>query len=78
MTCFGYFLWNTLIRRHDVGRVAPFLLLLPLFSVIGGVVFLGEEASLDKLAGGGVILLGVAIITIKPDLFRRRLKTNHG
>jgi len=78
MTCFGYFLWNTLIRRHDIGRVAPFLLLLPLFSVIGGVVFLGEAASLDKLAGGGVILLGVAIITIKPDLFRRRLKTNHG
>jgi len=38
---------------------------------------LGEAASLDKLAGGGVILLGVAIITIKPDLFRRRLKTNH-
>ena len=64
MTAFGYFLWNTLIRRHEVGRIAPFLLLLPVFSVIGGVFFLGEEPSLAKLAGGGVVLLGVAIVTL--------------
>ena len=71
MTAFGYFLWNTLIRRHDVGSVAPFLLLLPLFAVIGGVLFLGEQPTWDKLAGGLVILFGVAIITIPPSLFFR-------
>ncbi|MEO9877559.1 MAG: EamA family transporter [Anderseniella sp.] len=71
MTAFGYFLWNTLIRRHDVGRVAPFLLLLPFFSVIGGMLFLGEQPSVAKLIGGGVILLGVAIITIRPTFLSR-------
>lgn len=65
MTALGYFLWYTLIRRHEVGIVAPFLLLLPVFSIIGGMVFLGEEPGLEKLAGGLVILLGVAIITIR-------------
>jgi O-acetylserine/cysteine efflux transporter len=69
MTCLGYYLWNTLIRRHDVGTVAPFLLLLPLFSLIGGMLFLGEEPIADKLLGGVVILLGVAIITIRPAAF---------
>ena len=69
MTCLGYYLWNTLIRRHDVGTVAPFLLLLTLFSLIGGMLFLGEEPTADKLLGGVVILLGVAIITIRPAAF---------
>ena len=35
MTAFGYLLWNNLIRNHNVGKVAPFLLLLPIFSLIG-------------------------------------------
>ena len=71
MTCFGYFLWNTLIRRHDVGLIAPFLLLLPVFSVIGGVIFLGEDLTFQKFYGGSVILFGVAVITVKPSLFFR-------
>lgn len=65
MTAFGYFLWNTLIRKHDVGTVAPFLLLLPVFSVLGGVLLLGETLSWAKLTGGATILLGVAIITLR-------------
>ena len=72
MTCFGYYLWNTLIRRHDVGTVAPFLLLLPLFSLMGGMLFLGEEPTADKLLGGVVILLGVAIITLNLRHFINR------
>lgn len=72
MTAFGYFLWNTLIRKFDVGHVAPFLLLLPVFSVIGGIVFLGEQPGLNKLAGGLVILVGVAVITLDPKVFLRR------
>jgi O-acetylserine/cysteine efflux transporter len=64
MTAFGYFLWNTLIRRHDVGRVAPFLLLLPLYASLGGVLFLGERPTVNSLIGGAVILIGVGIITI--------------
>lgn len=75
MTCFGYFLWNSLIRRHDVGVVAPFLLLLPVFSLIGGMLVLGEEPTAEKLLGGIVILLGVAIITIRPRLFRKARPT---
>lgn len=65
MTALGYFLWNTLIRAHDVGRVAPFLLLLPVCSVAGGVFFLGEDLSMGRLLGGAVVICGVALITFE-------------
>lgn len=67
MTALGYALWNTLILRHEVGRVAPFLLLLPVFSVIGGIVFLSEEIEPVRLLGGAVVLAGVAVITLSRD-----------
>jgi len=64
MTAMGYFLWNTLILRYEVGQIAPLLLLLPVFSVIGGVVFLGEPFDVVRLLGGAVVLAGVGLITL--------------
>ena len=75
MTCLGYYFWNTLIRHHDVSKVAPFLLLLPVFSVLGGNVFLGETITLEKFYGGATILFGIGIITMNARLssvFSRR------
>ena len=37
MTALGYGLWYTLVGRHPVSHVAPFLLLMPVFSIAGGV-----------------------------------------
>lgn len=68
MTCLGYYFWNTLIRHHDVSKVAPFLLLLPVFSVLGGNVFLGETITIEKFYGGATILLGIGVITINTRL----------
>ncbi len=62
MTALGYGLWYSLIRRNPVSQVAPFLLLLPLFSVIGGFVFLGEELRAQVLIGGAIVIAGVALI----------------
>ncbi|MEM9604137.1 MAG: EamA family transporter [Pseudomonadota bacterium] len=67
MTALGYGLWNSLIRRYPVGRVAPFLLLLPVFALLGGVAFLGEQLSLHTLAGGALVLAAVATIQREPE-----------
>ncbi|MEM7379423.1 MAG: EamA family transporter [Pseudomonadota bacterium] len=67
MTALGYGLWNSLIRRYPVGRVAPFLLLLPVFALLGGVVFLGEQLSLHTLTGGVLVLAAVAAIQREPE-----------
>lgn len=62
MTALGYGLWYRLLARHPVSRVGPFLLLLPVFSVIGGVALLGERLSGQVALGGLVVVAGVAFI----------------
>lgn len=66
MTALGYYLWTTLLLRNEVGRIAPFLLLLPIFSTLGGILFLGEVITLAPFLGGIIILSGVALITLEP------------
>ena len=65
MTALGYALWYRLIGLYDVNQVMPFLLLLPVTSVIGGIVFLGESLTLKIAIGGLMALTGVAFITIQ-------------
>ncbi|MEI4197412.1 DMT family transporter [Roseovarius sp. E0-M6] len=67
MTAFGYGLWNTLLRRNPVSQVAPFLLLLPLFAVVGGMVFLGEVPGPQTLMGGALVIAGVGFILFTRD-----------
>jgi drug/metabolite transporter (DMT)-like permease len=43
----------------------PFLLLLPVTSVIGGIFFLGESLTTKIALGGGLAIVGVALITIQ-------------
>lgn len=73
MTAGGYFLWNSLILRNEIGRIAPFLLLLPVFSVVGGVAFLGESATIGQLFGGAVVLSGVALVTLSGHRVQKQL-----
>jgi drug/metabolite transporter (DMT)-like permease len=65
MTALGYGMWYTLLRRHPVHMVGPFLLLLPVFAGIGGVVFLGEVLTTTSLIGGAIVITGVGLITIE-------------
>ncbi len=65
MTALGYAFWYRLIGLYNVNQVMPFLLLLPVTSVIGGIVFLGESLTLKITIGGLMALTGVAFITIQ-------------
>jgi O-acetylserine/cysteine efflux transporter len=65
MTAVGYAMWYHLLGRYPVSRVMPFLLLLPVVAVIGGIVFLGEMLTIKIAAGGLLSLIGVAIITMR-------------
>jgi len=65
MTAFGYGLWYTLVRKHPISHIAPFLLLLPVFSVIGGVLFLGETLAWTSVVGGLIVIAGVAFILLE-------------
>jgi drug/metabolite transporter (DMT)-like permease len=57
MVCLG---WNTALKRVPASAVAPFIFLQPLVGA-GLGLWRGEPLTLSAAAGGGLILLGVAL-----------------
>jgi len=64
MTAVGYAMWYHLLGQYPVYQVAPFLLLLPVTTVLGGVLLLDEALTVRLLIGGGLAIGGVAIINL--------------
>ncbi|WP_227269912.1 DMT family transporter [Roseobacter weihaiensis] len=64
MTVIGQGIWFHLVARHPLHDVAPFLLLVPLFSIAAGVAFLQETLSGTTIVGGILIILGVALAAL--------------
>jgi O-acetylserine/cysteine efflux transporter len=54
-----------MLQRYEVSKVSPFTLLSPLFTVIFGVVLLGEELTWRIVIGGAITLAGVLIISLR-------------
>jgi len=59
----GGFYW--LIQRHEVNRITPFLLLVPILAVLLGVLFWGDRPGPRLLTGGALVLAGVLWITLR-------------
>jgi drug/metabolite transporter (DMT)-like permease len=57
------------LQHTPAAQAGMYLYLTPLFGVLGGIVFLSEALQPVQLAGGALILAGVAIATLAP---RRR------
>ncbi|WP_349971918.1 EamA family transporter [Pseudomonas caspiana] len=57
----GFGLWYWLLGRHPVQRLAPFLLLVPVFAVAVSQFLLKEGLSLSLVVGGAAVLLGVGL-----------------
>jgi drug/metabolite transporter (DMT)-like permease len=57
----GYALWYAALRGLTVARAAILQLLVPVLAAAGGILLLGETASLRLVAAGGAILGGVAL-----------------
>jgi O-acetylserine/cysteine efflux transporter len=73
MTALAYALWYRLLGHYTVNQVMPFLLLLPVSSVFGGIFFLGESLTAKIALGGCLAICGVAMITIQRMPFRQRV-----
>ncbi|GGY04763.1 membrane protein [Litchfieldella qijiaojingensis] len=67
----AYGLWYGLLRRHPVNRVVPMTLLVPVLAVLLGVILLGDGLGIHKLAGGALVVTGIALIILR---FRPRPK----
>jgi O-acetylserine/cysteine efflux transporter len=60
-TLLAFGLWNRLLTRYPAATVTPFALLVPVAGILSTHVVLGEPLSADILAGGGLILMGIAL-----------------
>ena len=60
MTVLGYSVWYHLLSSVDVSKVSPFLMLLPITSIIAGIVLLDEKFTSSMILGGLLIMSGVA------------------
>ncbi len=67
----AYSIWFTLLRQCRMDDVAPYLLLMPLTGFITAALVLGESISAAQVLGGLVILLGLAIVSIRFGVPRR-------
>ena len=61
----GYGCWYWLMRRYQMNQIMSATLLVPLFGVVSGVVFLGEELTVNLIVGGLMAIAGVAIIIVR-------------
>ncbi len=69
---FGFGAWTWLLGRHEASRVVPFALLVPVAGIASAWLALGERPTGGELAGGGVVLLGLALTTGALRAPRRR------
>ncbi len=64
-TVFGYLLFYSLVSRGAVSKLSIQLYLVPVVSVIGGALLLGEAVTASVMLGGGLMLAAVAVSTWK-------------
>lgn len=64
-TIIAYAIWQPMVKQYDVNQTIPFLMLVPVFGVASGVLWLGEAMSWALVVGGGLVIAGVGIILIR-------------
>ena len=75
-TLFGYAVWNFLMSRYAVNRIAPFTLLVPLVGLTTGWLAFGEELQAVHLIGGALLMVGLIVNLFgAPLLAKLKLRT---
>ncbi|NES37400.1 EamA family transporter [Micromonospora sp. PPF5-17] len=61
-TLVGFGIWNRLIARYSIARVAPFSLLVPVFGLSAAWLLLDEPVGPTELVAGAIVLAGLALV----------------
>ena len=62
-TLFGYWIWNALINKYHISKVAPLSLLVPIFGLLGSFIIFNENIGLEKVISCILIVGGLLIST---------------
>ncbi|WP_411730531.1 EamA family transporter [Paeniglutamicibacter sp.] len=61
----GYSIWNTLLGKYPTAKVVPFTLLIPAIGMGSAALVLHEYPNALEIAGAAVLVLGVAVGTLR-------------
>ena len=73
-TWLGYGIWNWLLKRHPVGTVVPFTLLVPVVGVVTSIVVLGESFERWKMLAGLLVIAGLYLHLFGARLFAVKIQ----
>ncbi len=65
-TVFSYAVWNALVRRYSLSRIAPLTLLIPVITIALAVVLLDEQLAGWKILSAALIIIGVGLPHLLP------------
>jgi O-acetylserine/cysteine efflux transporter len=60
-TVFGYWIWNSLLKKYPVSTVAPLSLLVPVFGMLGSIAIFKETLTPAKVLAIILIVTGLVI-----------------
>lgn len=63
-TVIAYGQWYRLVRRYSINQTMPFLLTIPVFGMLSGILVLGEPLTLSLMLGGALTISGVGLILL--------------
>jgi len=72
VTLLGYWIWNRLLVSYPLTTVAPLTLLVPIFGLLGGVLFYQEHIGLIKLIATLSVISGIFIGFINLNKFKHK------
>lgn len=64
-TIVAYGIWYRLLRVYEVNQAVPFMLLVPVFGVLSGVLILNDPFTLTLAIGGFLTVAGVGVIVLR-------------
>jgi O-acetylserine/cysteine efflux transporter len=69
-TLFGYWVWNSLLKKYPASTVAPLSLLVPIFGLLGSVMLFDEALGLTKITACLLIVSGLLVSVMGDRIFR--------
>jgi O-acetylserine/cysteine efflux transporter len=70
-TVFAFGSWNFLLGRYPANMVTPFALLVPIFGIASGIIFLHEPFDGYEIVGSILVLSGLILNVFGPRLRKR-------
>lgn len=70
----AYLAWNAGVKIVGASQAAPYLNLLPVWTVLFGIIFLKEQISFLAWIGGAITIMGAVLASVDKELFNSLIK----